>query len=134
MCSLSLSALSLPYSSPSPGGGGADSQPCAPGLAGRLRVGWPVAGDPRMTFESRPCQFTELPFLISVTAGESRQIIDGGHKEGRGPGSWREGEADQPTRSGYLRRPVRSFATRGTSGNLCFPDNSDEYTRFLKIA
>lgn len=94
-------------------------------------MGWPVAGDPRMTFESRPCQFTELPAPISVTAGQSRQIIDGGHREGRGPGSCREGGAHQPPCSGYLRRFVLSFAT---SGNLCFPDNVDEYTRFLRIA
>lgn len=95
-----------------------------------------MAGDPRMTLESCPCQFTELPFLISVTAGESRQIIDGGQKEGRGLGSCREEEeeADQPTRSGCLRRFVHSFEMRGTSGNLCFPDNVDEYTGFLKIA
>lgn len=60
----------------------AASQLCAAGLAGRLRAGWPTAGDPQMTFESCPCQFTELPFLISVTASKSRQIIDGGNKEG----------------------------------------------------
>lgn len=95
-------------------------------------MGWPVAGDPRMTFESCRCQFTELPCPISVTAGESRQIIDGGTR--RAEGSSREGEAQQPTRSGYLRRFVLSFASGGTSGNLCFPDNVDEYTGFLKIA
>lgn len=93
-----------------------------------------------MTFESRPCHFTELPFLISVTAGKTRQIIDGGDQgaggaggaEGqgaRGRGRWISlGALD------ILRRLARSFAMRGTSGNLCFSDNFDEYTRFLKIA
>lgn len=95
-------------------------------------MGWPVAGDPRVTFGSCRCQFTELPCPISVTAGESRQIIDGGTR--RAEGSCREGEAHHPTRSAYLRRFVLSFASRGTSGNLRFPDNIDEHTGLLKIA
>lgn len=95
-------------------------------------MGWPVAGDPRVTFESCRCHFTELPCPISVTAGESRQIIDGGTR--RAEGSCREGAAHQPARSGYLRRFGLSFASKGTSGNLHFPDNVGEYTGFLKIA
>lgn len=138
LCTLSLLLPSLyPILLPPRAAVGAASQPRAPGLAGRLGAGWPAAGDPRVTFASPPCQFTELPFPINVTAGESRRIIDGeggGSSGGRGPRSLREGEADQPACSGYLRRLARSFAVRGTSGNLCFSDNLDECARRLKIA
>lgn len=68
-----------------------------------------------MTFESRPCQFTELPFLISVTAGKTRQIIDGGDQGegGRGPGSQREGEVDQPGRPGYFEEACPLLCDEG---------------------
>lgn len=39
-----------------------------------------------MTLESRPCQFTELPFPISVTAGESSGLLMGGTRRAEGWG------------------------------------------------
>lgn len=95
LCVLSLLLPSLyPILLPPQAAVGAASQPRAPGLAGRLGAGWPAAGDPRVTFASPPCQFTELPFPINVTAGESRRIIDG---EG---GGFKGGQRDEEPAGG----------------------------------
>lgn len=46
----------------------------------------PAAGDPRVTFVWPRCQFTELPFPISITAGTALQISYGGAERRGGMG------------------------------------------------